>query len=179
MTEENTAAPAKTAKILSAGINAIIFILMFLLLAVFTIGIALQISPELKNKLVMELGTLDREVPSGFMMVSGYLGTIIIIAAYLYVALIMRKIVQTTLKGNPFVEANISRLRTTWVVIATTELFKMFLYGYIKQPTSGEGGGRFSFELDLTVWFLVFVIATMAEAFRIGLELKRDQELTV
>lgn len=180
MNNETSAAPTRSAKILSVGINIIIFILMFLLLAIFTIGIALLINPDLKDSLFADYALKGMVIPSGFVMASGYFGTVIIISAYLFVALIMRKIVQTTLAGNPFVEANISRLRTTWVVIALTELFKMFLFGYIAKSTSGAAGsGQTSYESNLSVWFLVFVIATMAEAFRIGLELKRDQELTV
>ena len=100
----------------------------------------------------------------------------VIALAYLYVATVMRGIVQTLFDGNPFVESNIQRLRKTWVIIAMVEIFRVVMTGLI--PVNGNSPGM-AMETNLSAWFLVFVIAVMAEVFRIGLELKRDQELTV
>ena len=56
------------------------------------------------------------------------------------------------------------------------EIFRVVMTGLI--PVNGNSPGM-AMETNLSAWFLVFVIAVMAEVFRIGLELKRDQELTV
>ena len=105
-----------------------------------------------------------------------YFGTAIIAAAYFIVVRILIKIVKTLLSGDPFVPANISRLRSIWIIIALAEGLRMALR--IIASLSGEGS-------DVTVnispgtWFLVFVIAALAEVFRHGAELRRDAELTV
>ncbi len=101
--------------------------------------------------------------------------------AYLYVAFVVRAIVKTTVKGNPFVMENVSRLRITWVVIVLAEIFRMVLSTFIKPDISNCAcaGELSNVEIPLQPWILALFIAIMAEVFRIGLELKRDQELTV
>jgi hypothetical protein len=162
---------------LNVVIGLLIALLVLLLLGVFLI----QVDPQAKQDALSALESTGGDVPALPMLtIGGGIGAIIMASAYLYVAFVIKKIVKTTLNGNPFVDANISRLRTTWVVIALVEIFRMILMGFItssgKDGTALEG---FSVETNLSAWFLVFVIAAMAEVFRIGLELRRDQELTV
>ena len=153
----------KTARFLNIALNFVIAILVLFL-------IAMLLTPLFGEEVAESLRTKNGTAPSLLALnVSGSLGGSLIIVAYLFAALVVKKIVNTTVNGNPFVPENISRLRKTWIIIALAEILRSavsyLVYGKIDIPLSS--------------WFLVFVIAIMAEVFRIGLELKRDQELTV
>jgi len=62
----------------------------------------------------------------------------------------------------PFVPANISRLRSVWIVLAAFELFRMisrnFLAVEIDALSVTEASGA-TIDIRLGTWFLVFVIA--------------------
>ncbi|WP_371396719.1 DUF2975 domain-containing protein [Fretibacter rubidus] len=105
-----------------------------------------------------------------------YLGTAIIAAAYFFVVRILSKVVKTLLAGDPFVPENISRLRSIWIIIAAAEILRTFLR-VIATATGNDGDITLS--ISPGTWFLVFVIAALAEVFRHGAELRRDAELTV
>lgn len=102
----------------------------------------------------------------------------IIAGAYLYVVRILRAVVKTLLSGDPFVPENISRLRVIWIVLAISEVFRMIIHS---PATSSLRAGVEADLIDIRLgaWFLVFVIAALAEVFRHGAELRRDQQLTV
>lgn len=104
------------------------------------------------------------------------LGAAIVIAAYFIVVRILGKIVKTLLDGDPFVPDNITRLRSIWIIIAGAEVFRLIL----RTVTSAmDNGGDVDVLMRPGTWFLVFVIAALAEVFRHGAELRRDAELTV
>lgn len=150
---------------------------------VFMLGTALimQFSEGWREAFMAKLEATGGEMPSIHSLALSPLIAAIMAAAYLYVALVVKAIVRTTLQGDPFVETNISRLRKTWIVIAMVEIFRMIVMGMLPGAPHHSEAALTSFSLDtrLSAWFLVFVIAAMAEVFRIGLELRRDQELTV
>ncbi len=161
----------------------LIVIIIFLSLACFLMlfgSLIFQFDNPVKASLLEKLHETGAMVPSAQALTLGYLSGAMIAGAYLYVACVVKAIIHTTLKGNPFVEANISRLRKTWIIIALVEIFRTFVTGLIPSVSSSNSAlDGFSLETRISAWFLVFVIAAMAEVFRIGLELKRDQELTV
>lgn len=97
----------------------------------------------------------------------------IIVTGYFFVVSLLRKIVKTVLEGEPFSEDNIARLRRIWIIIAATEIMRMVI------SLLANGGEVALIEIRLGAWFLVFVIATLSEAFRHGVELRRDQEFTI
>lgn len=103
------------------------------------------------------------------------LGSAIGATAYLGVVHILRSIVKTLIAGDPFVPENISRLRAIWIILAGAELFRMAVHMFAITTPSQET----IIDINITAWFLVFVIAALAEVFRHGAELRRDQELTV
>ncbi len=180
MTTVSGAAAHRVPRILNFCLIVVIsFIATALLLMV--LGTVLMVfDTPFKDMVIEELGKTNQTVPTTSALSSAFAGGAVIAGAYLYVALVVKKIVKTTLDGNPFVEANISRLRKTWIVIACVEIFRIFITGFISNSSASETAlDSFSMETRLSAWFLVFVIAIMAEVFRVGLELKRDQELTV
>ena len=99
-------------------------------------------------------------------------GSAFIGAMWFFVLTILRKIVKTLLDGDPFVTENISRLRLMWIVIALSEILRIVV---MNLSISGE----VTLDLRPGTWFVVFVIAALAEVFRHGAELRRDAELTI
>jgi len=100
------------------------------------------------------------------------LGSAVIGAMWIFVLNILRKVVKTLLDGDPFVPENISRLRLMWIVIALAEILRIVI---VNMSTAGE----VTLDLRPGTWFVVFVIAALAEVFRHGAELRRDSELTI
>ena len=167
----------RTARFLYILINVIIGVL-FLLLALFVVaGVMALMDPNVVNNFPEQFSDQHGvKANTASILAGGGMGGIIILAAYLYVAFVVRSIVKTTVNGNPFVTANISRLRKTWIIIIVAEIVRIIATAIIK---SGSTGKSVEVETSYQAWFLAFFIAIMAEVFRIGLELRRDQELTV
>lgn len=159
--------PLRMAKVIHVMLLVIMGLLglMFATLIIFGAYIMFQTDSSAQQSLAQGLQDVKLSLPSNIVPFA----VAIVVLGYFFVARCLRGIVKTTLQGNPFVESNISRLRFTWIILVLVELFRL----YITAP-----GSAFP-ETHLSVWFLIFVIAVMAEVFRIGLELKRDQELTV
>lgn len=101
-----------------------------------------------------------------------FFGGAIIAAIWLYVLNILRKIIGTLLGGDPFVPANISRLRTIWIVIVLSEIIRIII---VNVSSTDE----MLVDIQAGTIFLVFVIAALSEVFRHGTELRRDAELTI
>lgn len=111
------------------------------------------------------------------MILSAFSGALIS-GAFFFIARLLKKLVATLITGDPFVPENISRLRKIWIILALAEAFRMVASTMISfmEPTDAM-----SLDLDIrfTSWFLVFVIATVAEVFRHGTALRQDQQLTI
>ncbi|MEP1229222.1 MAG: DUF2975 domain-containing protein [Litorimonas sp.] len=105
----------------------------------------------------------------GFFMAS------LVAIVWFYVLNILRKIVVTIIKGDPFIHDNISRLRRMWVMIAAVEILRIIFNLAFPLHTNTDMTISFKFE----TWFLVFIFAILSEAFRYGAEMRRDQELTI
>ena len=129
----------------------------------------------------------ESNVLSGFINIEGFgetgsirhaalscFGMAVIVAAYFFVITLLRRLVKTLLQGDPFVPENISRLRWIWMTLALVEL--CFMISKVVFTTEADNS---MVELRFGAWFLVFVIAALAEVFRHGAELRRDAELTV
>jgi len=181
MTETVRSNAPRVAVIINVILMVIIGLLIFLVFAFLALA-ALSLFPNgTRDTALQQLQNNGYETITYLGITWNALSAAIMAGAYLYVALVVRRIVKTTLNGDPFVTANINRLRKTWMVIAFVEIFRVIVTRTV--PNVGEAAsnsiGNFSIDTRLSAWFLVFVIATMAEVFRIGLELRRDQELTV
>jgi len=181
MSKTLPASPMRIAKILNIILVIIIACLALGAMAFLVFAVAMQFPNGFRDSAIAAIQSQGGEMPGTKGLVVFPLTAAILAGAYLYVAIVVRAIVKTTLDGDPFVETNISRLRKTWIVIALAEIFRMLVMNYMPAAPDQAGAALNNFALDtrLSVWFLVFVIAAMAEVFRIGLELRRDQEFTV
>jgi hypothetical protein len=86
--------------------------------------------------------------------------------------------------NDPFRSENSDHLRAIWIALAVIELSKVVTYELrIALTVAFSPGGMshksFHFSVDLTTWFMVFVLMVLAEVFREGARLRDEQTLTV
>ena len=180
MSTQMSGGPLRVARILNIGLIIVTALLILIIVIMLAGALMMLFDIPGKDRVIAQLQETGGLVPPNAALSSMFATGAVIAGAYLYVALVVRRIVRTTLEGNPFVDDNIARLRKTWVIIALVEIFRVIVTQIIPHsPQNGSALNSFTMETNLTAWFLVFVIATMAEVFRIGLELKLDQEFTV
>lgn len=99
--------------------------------------------------------------------------------AWFVVLHLLRKVVNAVIHGDPFLPENVSRLRTIWMIIAATEVFRMvatFIMGGSNDCANVDGS---RLDVRIGTWFFIFIIAAISEAFRHGAALRADQELTI
>lgn len=174
-----TTKPPAIARTLHIALMIVIGLLSLVAFVFAVSAVMLLLPTGLRETMLQQIAESGAAAPSSGAMLASVIAGAVMAIAYLYVALVVRAIVKTTFNGNPFVPENISRLRKTWVIVALAEIFRMVVTGLSLKPSTDNFLEGFSIDTQLTAWFLVFVIAIMAEVFRHGLKLQRDQELTV
>ena len=102
------------------------------------------------------------------------LSAAVIALSWYWVLRLLKFVVLGVIHADPFQPENIARLRQIWIVIAVGEVFRMIVH----DMTTPEVGGL-DIDIRIGTWFFIFVIATIAEAFRHGAALRADQELTI
>lgn len=167
------------------GLNILLWVAMIVLVAIFffmiVTGLSMFFPNGFQDMVFSELQDAEN-LPSpekfGFIFLAAGAMT----AGYMFVVNVLRKIVGTLTAGDPFVPENISRLRSVWIALAVFELFRMISRTVLAVEIDAlhvtESTGA-TIDIRLGTWFLVFVIAALAEVFRHGAVLRRDQELTV
>ena len=102
----------------------------------------------------------------------------LIAASFVMISYLLKRLLFTLIQGDPFVPENINRLRKIWIILALAEAFRMVASTMISFM---EPSGTMSHDLDIrfTSWFLVFVIATVAEVFRHGTAIRQEQKYTI
>ena len=157
------------------GLNVLIIVAMiFIAVSIILLtcfGIILMTDNSISTDLVEKLAASGNNMATKMYSVS-FFGGAVIGAMWFFVLNILRKVVTTLLGGDPFVPENISRLRLMWIVIALAEVLRIII---VNLSTVGE----VTLDLRPGTWFVVFVIAALAEVFRHGAELRRDAELTI
>jgi len=157
------------------GLNVLILVGMafiaFAVTLLLIFGIILTTDNSISADLMEKLAASGRSSAATISALTCF-GSAFIGAMWFFVLNILRKIVKTLLGGDPFVTENISRLRLMWVVIALSEILRIIV---MNLSLSGE----MTLDLRPGTWFVVFVIAALAEVFRHGAELRRDAELTI
>ena len=152
------------------GLAALLMVLAALIFAI----------PSRLRDTVLE-GIETSGLPSMTALAVACLGSAIIAAAWYAVLHMLIRVVRTVQDGDPFIEANIGRLRGMWILIAVTEIFRMIVHSVadLALETASVSSVETGLDIRIGTWFLVFVIATLSEAFRHGAALRRDQELTI
>ena len=96
----------------------------------------------------------------------------------------LRKVFSTLIKKEPFIKENAVRIRIIGLITIIFELLRTFMKFenglYLKNKVLLYGGNITpKFELNFVTIFLGLVIIVIAEIFRIGTQLKEEQELTI
>lgn len=159
---------ARSLNVLIVVAMAFIAFVVFLLICC---GFILMSENSISADLAEKLANSGKNMAGGMYSVS-FFGAAFIGAIWFFVLRVLRKVVKTLLEGDPFVPDNISRLRLIWIVIAVAEIIRIVI---ANMATAGE----LTLDLRPGTWFVVFVIAALAEVFRHGAELRRDAELTI
>jgi hypothetical protein len=157
------------------GLNVLLLIAMVFIAIVVCLlvvcGFFLMSDNAISAELAEKLAASGKNMADR-MYVFSFFGAALIGAIWFFVLRILRKIVKTLLEGDPFVPQNISRLRQIWIIIAVAEIIRIII---ANMATIGE----VTLDLRPGTWFVVFVVAALAEVFRHGAELRRDAELTI
>lgn len=99
--------------------------------------------------------------------------------AWFVVLHLLRRVVTAVIHGDPFLPENVSRLRTIWIIIAATEVFRMIATFTMGISNDCADGDVSRLDVRIGTWFFIFIIAAISEAFRHGAALRADQELTI
>jgi hypothetical protein len=109
----------------------------------------------------------------------------IMYALTFYILYLLRKFFQTLKEDNPFTRKNGTRLRAMGitVIIASvfwTKIYSLLLTLMVKGKISIEGIKiRSNSHFDFQVILLGLIIIVISEVFRLGSEMKEEQELTI
>jgi len=166
---DNTGTPV------AKGLNVLLRVAMiFMALAVLMLiafGVILTTENSISADILTTLSETNSEIAAHKASLAFY-GSAVVAMIWFFVLSVLRKIVGTLLGGDPFIPENISRLRLIWIVIALSEIVRIIVVNI-------TGNGEMVMDIRPATWFLVFVIAALAEVFRHGAELRRDAELTI
>ncbi|HOJ58202.1 MAG TPA: DUF2975 domain-containing protein [Bacillota bacterium] len=110
--------------------------------------------------------------------------TVVVFAVYLYVLYNLRRVFATLVAGNPFARENVSSIRRIGGAVITGAVVRSLVqtaFGLFFAQNVAIPGVDFTAKLtlDFVTLFLGFVILVLAEIFRMGSELKEEQDLTV
>jgi hypothetical protein len=88
--------------------------------------------------------------------------------------------------NEPFAAGNAEHLRSIWVTLVVIEIIRVvaFMAARVLMTLYAAGDvsplpSEIASPLDLSRWFVIFVVVILAEVFRSGTRLREDSELTV
>lgn len=174
----DSSAPMQPAR-MTRLLNILLKVGMVLLGVFFCIWIActlIMITPNTLRDQLFSGVSAEANINSPISLAIACAGGAVTTAAWFFVLSILRKVVGTMIAGEPFIEDNIKRLRWMWIVIAGAEVFRMIIHFMTAAPTDGAGS---AIDIRIGTWFLVFIFAVLAETYRYGAEMRREQELTI
>ncbi len=97
----------------------------------------------------------------------------------------LQQLLTSFIANDPFAPDNAGHLRVIWVTLLIVEVAKLLASGIshalvpIARGVVLPQSMVIDDPVDLQRWFLIFVIIVLAEVFRIGAALRKENELTV
>lgn len=164
----------RMARMLRAVVSVMQFLMVFFAALLFIAAALTAFTSSFQNEF-KDYAAISAETGRFFITLTFLIAGVVALS-WFFVLRLLSKVVDTLIAGDPFVVSNISRLRLMWIVIAFTEVFRILMNFYASSEFSSDGDG---WEIRIGTWFLVFVIATLAEAFRHGAKMRQEQELTI
>ncbi|MFZ4071457.1 MAG: DUF2975 domain-containing protein [Caulobacterales bacterium] len=108
----------------------------------------------------------------------------VVVAGGLVIVQRLKALFASFTSGEPFRAENAMHLRVIWVTLAVIELLRMglgmaagALIAAFGQP--GEAMLRVEMNIAVSTWIAILILIVLAEVFREGARLKRDQDLTI
>jgi hypothetical protein len=185
---------ASTIKMLLTGSWYVgVFLLGVLVIASIYIGLFTEDSvPDvIESNLVVQSMGLEIEFSSEIVepiTKLTFMFTILSIAPLLVLIVLiiyqLRKIFETLVNENPFVEDNAKRLKNIGIFVILTSIVQTILQSYVGKNLvqairSPHVQIRTMIEFDMVVIFLGVIFIVLAEVFKIGAKMKEEQDLTV
>lgn len=166
--------------IAAVGVGLAVIAYAGLLIAVHGGLLAVNIfSVDSGRGLIRNLTTTHWQVAAPGLLAAG-----LIVGGGLIVIRRLKALFQTFSTGEPFAPGNASHLRVIWITLACIELGRYaiaaltgLLVMALGQPAAANI--KVGIKFDPMVWFMIAVIVVLAEVFREGARLKREQELTI
>jgi len=124
------------------------------------------------------IADLPSDLPSST-LAGRCLASAVVAIGWFFVLRWLRRVVRAVIHGDPFLPENVSYLRTIWITIAMTEIFRMIAMFVIGGAATGENVDVTRLDIRIGTWFLIFIVAAISEAFRHGAALRAEQELTI
>lgn len=129
-------------------------------------------------------GSVIFTAPSTSLVVIGYyLGTLLAFVPGLVLVVLLRKIMNSVSRGEPFSVKNISRVRAIGIVTVAAEFIRgivvVMIQGWLAGSVKTGVFMTVDVEWNLGVLVLGAVIIALAEVFRYGVQLQSDVDLTV
>jgi len=114
----------------------------------------------------------------------GLLAAGLIVGGGLIVIRRLKALFQSFSTGDPFAPGNSAHLRVIWITLACIELGRYAIAGLASLLVMAAGQPdaahiKIGIRFDPMVWFMIAVVVVLAEVFREGARLKREQELTI
>jgi len=97
----------------------------------------------------------------------------------------LKAVFESFVANQPFAGDNPEHLRRIWLTLVIIELVRISAYGAAQVLSNAYAVGAhvlpraLASPVDLSRWFLIFVVLVLAEVFRRGTLLAKDSELTV
>ena len=129
-------------------------------------------------------GEMTFDPPVGWFFFGNMIVTAVGLVIIIWVLRLLRAVFATLRSREPFVAANADRIRLIGIAIIAGEVIKTFVVGlehyYVMSHFSSDQI-HFGASLDIQgVTIIVgFTVIVISEVFRLGAQLKQDQELTV
>jgi hypothetical protein len=156
-----------------------------LVIAIFGITLTLLVATHL----------MPAKVPNG-LRPGDLLGTWTVAIPYLVYSVIatrgallivrrLQGVFSSLVANQPFVRDNVAHMRAIWVTLVVIEISRicawLLMHGLtvVYAPSSVVSFPSVGDPIDLTRWFVIFVVLILAEVFRQGTQLREDTELTV
>jgi hypothetical protein len=161
----------------------------YVLAAVWVAGV---VAICLVSLLVFALQWHDAPIPFKYLVTSWTVGIPDVVyrltAAIGAVAIVrrLRSLFDSFAQNQPFAASNADQLRGIWVTLVVIEIVRICAFIAARLlPTLYTSGDVLSLPeeirspLDISRWFMIFVVLILAEVFRQGTRLREDNELTV
>lgn len=94
----------------------------------------------------------------------------------------LRKLFDSFCSGQPFAKENATHLRAIWITMVAVEVARYLLLALtiaLLTMSGSVGNADLKLTINLSTWAAILILIVLAEVFREGARLKREQELTI